>query len=50
MDFVVTVLAHKPITTLTPLYLAGWTTRVAWLHPIASHRCQCLFFYSWYFS
>jgi len=29
MNFIVTVLAHEPITAFTPLHLIAWITRIA---------------------
>jgi len=45
MNFIITILAHKPITTLTPLYLTACITRVAWSHPIPPNARRFLSFF-----
>jgi len=40
MNFVVAILAHKPVTAFAPLYLTGWIARVAWgrsMHPAVAN-------------
>jgi len=38
MNFIVTVLAHEPITAFTPLHLIAWITRIACAHSIYRAR------------